>query len=257
MGRLDGKIALITGAAKGLGEADARLFIKEGARVILADIDQNAEVLAAELGDSAAFMPLDVTSEDNWKQVVAEVKSRFGALHILVNNAGIAEVGDILSTSLDVWHKVNAVSSDGTFLGCQNCIPLMIESGGGSIINMASLASLRGEHYVTAYCAAKGAVEALSRAVAVWGAQSKNNIRCNSIHPSGISTPMVASMPDKMAASNMTPATPGGIPANKIGEPADIAYMVLYLASDESKFVNGTAMRVDNAITVATGVIPD
>ncbi len=223
MGRLDGKIALITGAAKGLGEADARLFVKEGARVILADIDQSAEVLAAELGDSATFMPLDVTSEDNWKQVAAEVKSRFGALHILVNNAGIAEVGDILSTSLDVWHKVNAVSSDGTFLGCQNCIPLMIESGGGSIINMASLASLQGEHYVTAYCAAKGAVEALSRAVAVWGAQSKNNIRCNSIHPSGISTPMVASMPEKMAASNLTPATPRGIPANNLGEPADIA----------------------------------
>ena len=256
MDRLDGKVALITGAAKGLGEADARLFIAEGAKVILADIDRQAESLAEELGQDATFMHLDVTNESDWQQVVAEIKSRFGALHILVNNAGIAEVGDILSTSMDTWRKVNAVSSDGTFLGCQNCIPLMIESGGGSIINMASIASLQGEHYVTAYCAAKGAVEALSRAIAVWGAQSRNNIRCNSIHPSGIATPMVAGMPEKMAASNMKPLSSGGAQSSKIGEPDDIAYMALYLASDESKFVNGTAMRVDNSMSATAGVVP-
>ncbi len=256
MGRLDGKVALITGAAKGLGEADARLFVAEGAKVILADIDNQAEVLAAQLGEDATFMHLDVTSEEDWQQVVADIKSRFGALHILLNNAGIAEVGDILSTSMDTWRKVHAVSSDGTFLGCQNCIPLMIESGGGSIINMASIASLQGEHYVTAYCAAKGAVEALSRAIAVWGAQSRNNIRCNSIHPSGIATPMVAGMPEKMAASNMNPINSGEARGSKIGEPDDVAYMALYLASDESKFVNGAAMRVDNSMSATAGRVP-
>ncbi len=128
-------------------------------------------------------MHLDVSDENNWKQVVTDIRAKFGALHVLVNNAGIVEAGHILNTSLSSWRRVNAVSSDGTFLGCQNCIPLMIESGGGSIINMASIASLQGEYVVTAYCAAKGAVEALTRAVAVWAAQENQNIRCNSIHP--------------------------------------------------------------------------
>ncbi len=255
MGRLEGKVALVTGGAKGLGEADCRLFAAEGARVIVADIDSAAEQVASDIG--ATYIHLDVTSEDNWKQVVATIREKFGALHILVNNAGIAEVGHILNTSLDTWRKVNAVSADGTFLGCQNCIPLMLDSGGGSIINMASIASLRGEHYVTAYCAAKGSVEALTRAIAVWCAQSKNNIRCNSIHPSGIATPMVAGMPEKMAAAGMRSTSGEGTRGSKIGEPNDIAYMALYLASDESKFVNGTAMRVDNAISVTSGIVPE
>lgn len=257
MGRLDDKVALVTGAAKGLGEADARLFVAEGARVIIADVDPLGEALAEELGSQATFMHLDVTSEDNWKQVAKDIQNQFGSLHVLVNNAGIAEVGDILSTTLDTWRKVNAVSAEGTFLGCQNCIPIMIQSGGGSIINMASIASLQGEHYVTAYCAAKGAVESLTRAIAVWCAQSKNNIRCNSIHPSGIATPMVASMAGKMAASTMTPIDQGGARGSKIGEPNDIAYMALYLASDESKFVNGSAMRVDNSMSATAGSVPE
>ena len=131
----------------------------------------------------------------------------------------------------------------------------MVASGGGSIVNMGSIASLLGEAYVTAYCAAKGAVEALTRAVAVHCAQSNNGVRCNSIHPSGIATPLVASMPDKMAAADFVSTATAGAGRSKIGEPNDIAYMVLYLASDESKFVSGTAMRVDNTISVTAGVV--
>ena len=255
MGRLEGKIALITGGAKGLGEADCRLFTKEGASVIIADVDPDARALAEEL--DGTFMHLDVSDEDNWKQVVTDIRAKFGALHVLVNNAGIVEAGHILNTSLSSWRRVNAVSSDGTFLGCQNCIPLMIESGGGSIINMASIASLQGEYVVTAYCAAKGAVEALTRAVAVWAAQENQNIRCNSIHPSGIVTPMVLSMPEKMASAEMAGKENRPSRASKLGEPRDIAYMALYLASDESKFVNGAAMRVDNSMSVTAGVVPE
>lgn len=255
MGRLEGKVALVTGGAKGLGEADCRLFAAEGAKVVVADVDPDGQKVADDI--DGVFMRLDVTSEDNWKQAVADIKEKFGALHVLVNNAGIVEVGNILSTSIEDWRKINAVSSDGTFLGCQNCIPLMIESGGGSIVNMSSIASLQGEYYVTAYCAAKGAVEALTRAIAVWSVQENQKIRCNSIHPSGIATPMVASMPDKMAQADMIRTDPRGARSSKLGEPNDIAYMALYLASDESKFVNGTAMRVDNAMTVTAGIVPD
>jgi len=255
MGRLDGKVALVTGGAKGLGEADCRLFAEEGAKVIVADVDPDGQKVADEIG--GIYVHLDVASEDNWKQVVNAIKQDFGALHVLVNNAGVVEAGHILNTSLEDWRKVNAVSSDGTFLGCQNCIPLMLESGGGSIVNMASIASLQGEYYVTAYCAAKGAVEALSRAIAVWAAQEGHNIRCNSIHPSGIATPMVFSMGEKMAGADMVRRGKGGARASKLGEPKDIAYMALYLASDESKFVNGAAMRVDNTMSVTAGVVPE
>lgn len=254
MGRLQGKVALITGAAKGLGEADARLFIKEGATVVLADVDeQSGQALADELGDKAIFRLLDVTDEEQWQAVLAETLSLFGALHILVNNAGIVEVGNILTTTTAQWRRVNAVSADGTFFGCKYALPHIIASGGGSIINMASIASLQGEEYVTAYCAAKGAVEALTRAVAVFCAQSKNQVRCNSIHPSGIDTPMVASVPSKMAEVEFTPGQT--LPSSKIGVANDVAYMVLYLASDESRFVNGTSMRVDNTMSVTAGVV--
>ena len=263
MGRLDGKVALITGGAMGLGEADARLFKQEGCEVIIADINETGSSIAREI--DATFMQLDVTSEENWASIIAAIKDKFGSLNILINNAGIVEVGNILTTSTDAWRRVNAVSSDGTFFGCRAAIPLMIESGGGSIVNMASIASMQGEHYVTAYCAAKGAVEALTRAVACWAAQENNGIRCNSIHPAGIDTPMVASMAGKMADASMSATVPsqpstrarGSGRVSKLGQPIDIAYMALYLASDESKFVNGAAMKVDNTLTVTSGVVPD
>lgn len=256
-GRLEGKVALITGAAKGLGEADARLFAEQGATVIVADVDEgNGRRIAAEIGSNAVFKRLDVTSEDNWAEVIGDIEKNQGGLHVLVNNAGIVEVGNILTTTTDEWRRVNAVSADGTFFGCRAAMPLLIQSGGGSIINMASIASLQGEQYVTAYCAAKGSVEALTRAIAVFCSQAGNGVRCNSIHPSGMDTPMVQSMPDKMASADPSVLSTRGPAPSKVGDPKDVAYMALYLASDESSFINGTAMRVDNSMTVTAGSVP-
>jgi len=254
MGRLDGKVAIVTGAAKGLGEADARLMAREGARVILTDIDEAGGArVAQEIGAAARFARQDVRDEDGWRALIADVMSREGRLDILVNNAGVVEAGNIENTSAEDWRFVMAVSADGTFFGCKHAVPAMRASGGGSIINMASVASIDGHPAVTAYCAAKGAVEALTRAVAVHCTQSRLPIRCNSIHPAGMDTPMVASMGAKLAAAGMTPTADA--PGTRLGTAEDIAYAVLYLASDESRFVNGQKLVVDNTLTVtpATG----
>ena len=260
MGRLDGKVAIITGASKGLGEADARVFAREGAQVILTDVDaENGERVASEIGSAARFVRQDVRDEAGWDALVKQTMSEYGGLHILVNNAGVVEPGTIETQTADDYRFVMAVSADGAFFGCKYAVPAMKESGSGSIINMASIASVQGEPYVIAYCAAKGAVEALTRGVAVHCAKSKYNIRCNSVHPSGIVTPMVMSMPDKVAAAGMTPLEADGEAAgvSKLGEPMDIANTVLFLASDESKFINGAQIRVDNAMSVVAGVVPE
>ena len=259
MNRLANKVAIITGAAKGLGEADARLFIAEGATVILTDVDvANGEALAAELGGNAHFRHHDVRHEAEWAALVAEVVARFGRLDILVNNAGVVEIGTPESVTEADYRLVMAVSIDGTVWGCKHAIPAMRASGGGSIVNMASIASLQGEPYVAAYCAAKGAIEAYSRAVAVHCAQSQANIRCNSVHPAGIDTPMVRSVPDKMQRSNLRPLADQGQGAgsNRLGQPVDIANTVLFLASDESRFMSGQALVVDNTASVTQGMVP-
>lgn len=260
MGRLDGKVAIITGASKGLGEADARLFAKEGASVVLTDVDGVAgEAVAADIGGDAIFIKHDVRNEDEWIALIDRVVETFGKLDILVNNAGVVEPGNIVTQTYEDFKFINAVSSDGTFLGCKYAIPAMEKSGGGAIVNMASIASLQGEPYVAAYCAAKGAVEALSRSIAVHCAQTKNGIRCNSVHPSGIATPMVADMGAKVAQAGMASLEDDGQAAgqSKIGEPNDIAYAVLYLASDEAKFVNGTRLSVDNSMSVTAGLVAE
>ena len=258
MDRLRGKVAIVTGAAKGLGEADARLFAAEGAQVVLTDVDTaNGERVAREIGGQARFVRQDVREEAGWRALIAEVLARDGRLDVLVNNAGVVEAGTIESTSEEDYRFIMAVSADGTFFGCKHAVPAMRRTGGGSIVNMASLASIQGESLVAAYCAAKGAVEALTRAVAVHCAQGRMNIRCNSVHPSGIDTPMVRSIGGKVAAAGIAlppedaPATPG-----VIGVAGDVAYAVLYLASDESRFVNGQRLVVDNAISVTSGHVP-
>lgn len=259
MGRLENKVAIITGGAKGLGEADARLFAQEGATVIITDVDaENGERVAKEIGGKAEYMHLDVRYAHEWETLIYKVVKKHGGLHILVNNAGVVEVGTIESQTEEDYRFVMAVSADGTFFGCKYAVPAMQKSGGGSIINMASIASLQGEEYVVAYCAAKGAVESLTRSVAVHCGRGKTNIRCNSVHPAGIVTPMVMGMPEKVEKAGLMESMTEqstSVTVNALGEPNDIAYTVLFLASDESKFINGAAIRVDNAISATAGLI--
>jgi 3(or 17)beta-hydroxysteroid dehydrogenase len=258
MGRVGGKVAIVTGAAKGLGEADARLLAAEGARVILTDVDEAGGArVAAEIGAAVRFVRQDVRDEAAWQALIADVMAREGRLDILVNNAGVVEAGNIENTTAEDWRFIMAVSADGTFFGCKHAIAAMKRSGGGSIINMASVASLQGHPSVTAYCAAKGAVEALTRAVAVHCAQAGLAIRCNSIHPAGMDTPMVRSMGSKLAEAGMLPpADAPPAPSTRLGTAEDIAQAVLYLASDESRFVNGQKLVVDNSLTVTPGIVP-
>ena len=254
-GRLENKVAIITGAAMGLGAADAKLFASEGAKVVLTDVaEDEGKKLAEEIG--ATFMQQDVTDEERWKEVISETVKLHGRLDVLVNNAGIVEVGDPENQTTEEYRFTMAVHMDSTFFGCKYSIPVMAETGGGSIVNMCSIASVQGESYVAAYCAAKGAIEAYTRAVAVHCGVKKNGVRCNSIHPSGIITPMVESVPEKMEAKFGSSPTISGT-SSKQGEPIDIAYAALYLASDESKFMNGAQLRVDNAMSVASGTMPE
>ena len=268
-GRLAGKVAIITGAAKGLGEADARMFAREGALVILTDVDREngarvAAEIAAETGaetgaetrGGAEFHFQDVREEKGWIALIDDIVSRHGKLDILVNNAGVVEPGTIETQSEAEWRFVMGVSADGTFFGCKHGVRAMKQnSNGGSIINMASIASVQGEPIVLAYAAAKGAVESLTRSVAVHSANNGYNIRCNSVHPAGILTPMVEGIGAKLIdMPELRPASKGPAPS-QLGAPNDIAYTLLFLASDESKFINGAAIRVDNAKSVVEGVV--
>jgi 3(or 17)beta-hydroxysteroid dehydrogenase len=251
MNRLTGKVAIITGAASGLGRADAESFVAEGARVLLTDIDEaGGGGLARELNDrvagSAHFMKQDVRDEARWAEVVAEARRHFGGLHVLVNNAGVVIVATPETTTLDQFRFANAVMSEGVFLGCKAAIPAMNASGGGSIVNMSSVASHLGYPVFFAYSAAKGAVRAMTKSIAVHCQMQKYSIRCNSIHAGAIETPMVKNASDQLGMKMSDyEATPWGL-----GKPQDVANLVVYLASDESRFVNGTEILIDNALTI-------
>ena len=259
MGRVEGKVAIVTGAAMGLGEADARALVREGARVILTDVNRDIGAgVAREL--NAEYRFLDVTQEEPWIALIADVVKHYGGLNILINNAGIVEPGNIETQSSAEWRRQMAVSADGTFFGCKYGVPAIAKSGGGSIINMASIASKLGVHNVAAYCAAKGAVEALTRAVAAHCLVEKNKVRCNSIHPGSINTPMVRGVGAQMVKAGLMPAPPSGTTPptvnNNLGEPDDIANLVLFLASDESKFISGQEFIPDGGISTLMAPFP-
>jgi NAD(P)-dependent dehydrogenase (short-subunit alcohol dehydrogenase family) len=245
-GRLAGKITLVTGAASGLGEAIARRFVAEGARVIVADIDEaGGRKVAASLGSQARFEPLDVTSEESWQRALGAAQSAFGRLDVLVNNAGVTTVGSIESLTLQQFKDMLDIDLIGVFLGCKHVAPLMRPKG-GSIINMASMCSIRVQTDLAGYNAAKAAVAHLTKSVALHYATQGDGIRCNSIHPGAIHTPIL----DKVMAQVDDPAAfmNGWVarhPIGRLGKPEEIAAMAVFLASDESAFATGAEFVVD------------
>lgn len=250
MDRVAGKVAIVTGAASGMGKADALLLAAEGAKVVVADLNEaDGKAVADAIGENAVFMTLNVADEESWKSVIAATVETFGQLDILVNNAGIIALGNIVETTLESWRLINSVNSDGVFLGCKHAIPEMAKSGGGSIINMSSVAAIHGQSFVAAYTASKGAVRALTKSIAMYCKEQKNGIRCNSIHPDGVKTPMVV----KVATGKDTATEEEVEEIGKFGnmcDPEDVANLVLFLASEESSFINGAEMLIDNASTI-------
>ena len=248
MGRVDGKVALVTGGGSGLGAEACRVLAAEGALVVVSDVNEKAaQALADTIGDRAMALRHDVASEDDWISVMKSIEDRHGRLDILVNNAGVVLNADVEDTSLEKYRWVNSVMSDGVFLGCKHAIPLMNKGEGGSIVNMSSTGALLGYPIFFAYSAAKGAVRALTKSVAVMCQEKGYAIRCNSVHPGAIETPMVQTAEGREAKD--IPAE-GILPPGSPGHPRDIAMMVLYLASDESRFVTGAEMVVDNGVTI-------
>jgi 3(or 17)beta-hydroxysteroid dehydrogenase len=251
MGRVSGKVAIVTGGASGLGRADCIALAREGAKVLITDVNVAAgEALAAELSaqhpGSVHFMKHDVREEQQWIDVIAEAKRRWGGLHVLVNNAGVVRIVTPETCTLEEFRFQNSVMSEGTFLGCKHAIPAMKDSGGGSIVNMSSTASHLGYPVYFAYTAAKGAVRAMTKSIAVHCQQNKYNIRCNSLHPGAIETAMVeASTKDLGLTMDVWQQTPWGL-----GKPEDVANTVVFLASDESRFINGAEILVDNAVSI-------
>ena len=247
--RLVGKVALVSGGARGMGATEARLFAQEGAKVIIGDVlesegQQTAAAIKAS-GGEALFVRLDVTSESNWQQVVETAVKQFGKLDILVNNAGISVKGRVEETTVEDWNRVMDINAKGVFLGTKAALPAMRRAGGGSIINISSQLGLVGvDNSSPQYQASKGAVRLLTKATAIQYAGE--GIRVNSVHPGPIATPMTEA---RRADPDYYKLTVSRIPLGRYGQPEDVAYGVLYLASDESSFVTGSELVIDGGWT--------
>jgi len=246
--RLKNKVGLITGAAQGLGKEMAKIMISQGATIVITDINEKSLVETAE-ELSCEHMVMDVTKEDQWKNVISNIEKDIGSLNILVNNAGIGGGGDVESTDLESWHLVHSVNLDSVFLGCKFSLPLMRKSGNGSIINISSMSGIVASHNMSAYNSSKAAVRHLSKSIALHCAKSTNLVRCNSIHPVFTRTAMVQSMIDAAPERNIEEKLVQQIPLRKLAEPIDIANAALFLASDESSFITGTELVIDGGLS--------
>lgn len=251
MGRVEGKVALITGGASGIGRASAELLAAEGARVVIADIDETGgAAVARAIGEAALMMRLDVTSEDDWRAAIAGTLEAFGQLHVLVNSAGVSVLKNVEDTTLEEWRFVNGVNLDGTFLGCKHAIPAIKESGGGAIINLSSVSGLVGGHNLAAYNASKGGVRLLTKSVALHCARKGYNIRCNSVHPTFIDTPILEPILARAEDPEvMRQKLARQVPIGRLGQPEEVAAGILYLASDESAFMTGAEFVLDGGVT--------
>ncbi|MFA5491247.1 MAG: SDR family oxidoreductase [Candidimonas sp.] len=253
MGRAAGLVCLVTGGGMGLGETAARSLAREGGRVAICDVDADAgRATAASIGDAAFFLGHDVRDEAAWIAAIAKVVERWGRLDVLVNNAGIVELGDIETCTLESWRRVHEVSLTGTFLGCKHAIPVMRGGGGGAIVNMASTAALLGMPAIPAYSAAKGGIVALTRAVAAHCLAKGDRIRCNAIAPGTIETPAVRAIYDH--ALGHLPQQERVVPS--VGSPQDVANAVLYLASSESAMMTGTMLVLDGGLSIIEPQLP-
>ncbi|MGB8403676.1 MAG: glucose 1-dehydrogenase [Mycobacterium sp.] len=237
MGRVDGKVALISGGARGMGAAHARMLVAEGAKVVIGDIlDDEGSALAAELGDAARYVHLDVTDAEQWDAAVKVANDEFGGLNVLVNNAGIVALGKIGKFDMAQWQKVIDVNLTGTFMGMQAVVASMKAAGNGSIINVSSIEGLRGAPMVHPYVASKWAVRGLAKSAAL--ELGRYNIRVNSLHPGFIKTPMTEHFPDDMVTA----------PLGRPGRSDEVATFVVFLASDESSFATGSEFVVDGGL---------
>ncbi len=256
MGRLSEKVALVTGGGSGIGAATCRLFAKEGAKVVVTDIDKKkGEAVAAAITEErgeACFQPLDVAEDAQWGEAIAAAAARFGRLDAVVNNAGVDRTGNVEQATLEDWRITYRVNVEGVFLGTQHAIAAMRERG-GSIVNLSSVAGIQGEAHQAAYCASKGAVRLFTKSAALHCAQSGYKIRINSVHPGGVLTPMLKTIAEDLAAAGITDmkGVLATIPMGRLAAPDEIAYGIVYLVSDESSYVTGSELVIDGGLTAS------
>ena len=245
--RLEGKVALITGGSRGQGAAEARLFANEGAAVVIADVlEEEGKQLEAEInetGGRALFVKLDVTSESDWQQCIADTVERFGKLDVLINNAGIYSRTMIEDTTVEEWERIMSVNTTGVFLGTKHAIPEMRRAGGGSIVNISSIAGLVGSPRGGAYTTSKGGVRLFTKSTAIQHAEE--GIRANSIHPGPIDTEMIA---DNIGTPEGLAASLARVPLGRVGTVDDVAYGALFLASDEASYMTGSELVIDGGV---------
>lgn len=250
MGKVHGKIAMVSGGSLGIGAGVVRMMVAEGARVAIADIaEEDGKALAAELGDKAMFVALDVRDEAQWINAIQQVESRFGPLDILVQSAGISRPAHIEAATLDDWRDHMRVHGEGAFLGCKYAIASMKKSGGGSIVNISTVESIRPGPLFVCYGAAKAAQDAVTKTVALHCGEQGYNIRCNSVHPAATYTPLLQqylqSSPDPAALERIYA---GMQPLNRIATVDEVAKAILFLASDDASFITGHQMYVDGGV---------